>query len=246
MKISRLLAMLLAFTLILCATLVTVGCTPDVAVICTSHTDADGDGKCDTDGCGAAVEVKLPTDNKFNEDGELYLFKDGAPTFKFVVGQDASNLISDIMELNDAIAELTKDNVAPKVENYSSDEIAVEILIGTVTTRGEQYVVDKYTYGSSGYVVKQIGTKIIVNGGSNAAVKKAISHLKTSVFKIKKTNDPYGTFVMTNDSVYDVKQSNYSLTDIKIADQSIRNYVITYPAYDPYAKANAGTIQSLR
>ena len=103
--------------------------------------------------------------------------------------------------------------------------------------------VNKYDYGNTGYVVKQVGTKIIVTGGSDAAITNAIKHLKETVFGIKKNNDPFVDFTMAADKAYEVKQSNYSLKEIKIDGSSIRDYVITHDGSEE-ALNNAKNLQT--
>ena len=243
---KKLLTVLLSLMLVVGTVLAFVSCGGQTT--CTAHVDNNGDGICDTEGCGAAVEVKPDANSDaFNENGELILFKDGAPTFQFVLGSDAvSEQMEAITELAKTLEGLSvKGSKINTVTQNEGDAKTVEILIGTVTNRGNEYNVNKYDYGNTGYVVKQIGTKIIVTGGSDKAISNAVSHLKTKVFGIKKNNENFGDFVMTADKAYDVKQSNYSLKEITVANNSIRDYVIAYPASDTASKSNAEELQTL-
>ena len=211
---------------------------------CTEHTDNNGDGICDNEGCGTVVPP-APSADVFNENGELYLFKDGVPTFRFVMGKDTiKNFSAKIKDLSETLSLYTKDNLMPEIVNYTAEPTDVEILIGTFDNRGDEYKINGYDYGMTGYIVKQIGTKIVVHGGSDDALENAISYLKSTVFEIKKSNENFTDFVMASDKSYDVKQSNYSLKDITVAGNSIRDYVITYVKGDKIANEAAKTFQA--
>ena len=246
MKATKILMILLSLMLIFGTVLTFVSCGGgETTAECTEHNDGNGDGICDTEGCGASVEVP-PSLDAFNENGELYLFKNGAPTFRFVLGSDTLlKQKSNVEDLADILVALC--NEGSKIEVLAQGEgeaQEVEILIGTVTNRGDEYNVNKYDYGNTGYTVKQIGTKIVVTGGSDAAIANAVNYLKNTVFGIKKNNEKFGDFVMSADKKYDTKQSNYSLKEITIAGNSIRDYVLTYPTGDTVAMSNAEKLQA--
>ena len=245
MKTTRILSLLLSLMLILGTVLTFVSCGETIPEACTEHKDGNGDGICDTEGCGATVEAPETSADAFNENGELYLFKNGTPTFQFVLGQDAiSKHMGTVEELITVLNKLTDGTEIGCVAQTEGETKAVEILVGTVTNRGEQYNINKYDYGNTGYVVKQIGTKLVVTGGSDTAVASALNYLKNTVFGIKKSNDKFGDFVMAADKAYDKPQDNYSLKDITVAGTSIRDYVIAYSTTDKPAEANAKHLQT--
>ena len=247
MKTTRILSLLLALMLILGMALTFVSCGGSTATECTEHKDGNGDGICDTEGCGKAVEktTDIPADT-FNENGELYLFKGGVPTFRFVVGADSlAKHLGTVEELAGVLNGLCVDGTEIAcLAQGDGEPCAVEILVGTVTNRGDEYNINKYDYGNTGYVVKQIGTKLVVTGGSDTAVASALNYLKNTVFGIKKNNDKFGDFVMAADKTYDKPQDNYSLKEITIAGNSIKDYVISYPSGDTTAKENAEALQT--
>ena len=176
----------------------------------------------------------------FTEDGELILFNDGVPTFKFVVGSDASGVKSTIDEIAATLTGLSAEGCTVRSENYQSEVEPVEILIGTVNSRGDEYKYNKYELGMNGYIVKQVGTKIVVNGGSEAALANAVIYLKEKVFGIKKANDPMDFFFMEADLNKVEKQTGYNVSDITVNGVSLKNYVISYTKANTAAK-NAAT-----
>ena len=237
---------LLSLMLIFCTVLTFVSCGGgETPTECTEHKDENGDGICDTEGCGKAVETKpTPSADVFNENGELYLFKSGVPTFQFVIGSDAlAKQKANVDDLAETLSDLCVNGTEIKVVAQGEETQEVEIIIGTVTNRGDEYKINKYDYGTTGYTVKQIGTKIVVTGGSDNAMTSAINHLKNNVFGIKKNNDDFTDFVMSAEKAYDVKRNNYTLKEITVANNSIKDYVITYPKNDSSAETNAENFQ---
>lgn len=242
---KRIIALLLSLMLTVGITLALASCgeTPETPTACTEHTDNDGDGICDTEGCGATVEAKPAASGQFNESGELYLFKNGTPTFHFIMGSDAMSQnrgeIEELANLLTSVGDGTKIEFRPQ----SSEAQDVEILVGTVTTRGDEYKFDKYTLGAKGYMVKQVGTKIIALGGSSAATATAVSYLKETVFGIKKTTDKITDLVMAADANCEKPQTGYKITSVTVDSTPLSEFTITYPSGDKTAQGLATKLQ---
>ena len=247
MQFKKLTLFIISCLLLGCLALSFVGCgAGTLPPECTEHKDENGDGVCDTEGCGATVEPTVTppaSTDAFNENGELYLFKAGAPTFKFVIGSDMTTKTAQVKDLAETIAKYTKDNVEPVVETADGEVAAVEILVGTVNNRGDEYKINKYDYGMDGYAIKQIGTKIVITVGSEKSLTTAIKYFKETVLGIKKNSPQFENFAMPKDKNYEMIQSNYSLKDITIDGVSIKSdYVISYS--DSHAKSAADTLQT--
>ena len=132
---------------------------------CTSHTDANKDGKCDS--CGAAVS-SAPTEDK------VELVKDGSAQFQVVMDTETS--VKNIGIVKSAVDKINLRLSGAQAEMFSeaqSTEQVYEILVGSVASRGDAYVFDKHDYGSKGYIVKIIGSKICVVAGSDDALEDA-------------------------------------------------------------------------
>ena len=147
MKTTKILMIILSFMLIFGTVLTFVSCGGTTE--CTEHKDENGDGICDTEGCGKPVEAKPDVNaDAFNENGELYLFKDGKPTFQFVLGTDAASkhmsTVEELAEALDKINKLEAENEKIKAVDQDDPAQVVEILVGTVTNRGDQYNINKY------------------------------------------------------------------------------------------------------
>lgn len=218
----------------------TPGCGAAVTPACTDHVDADGDGICDTEGCDETVAPEEP--EYFNDKGELILYKNGVPTFTFVTGSDIGSNYAAVDDLATILNRLNSTQIT--VGDYRTDAVEVEILIGTVNTRGDEYKFNKYTLGVEGYAVIQVGTKLIVQGGSTKGLATAIAYLKTELFGIKKSNEPFTDFAADSSKTVTAPQTGYPLTDVTVAGNSIRDgYVITYPDMDTTASRAASDLQ---
>ena len=214
----------------------TEGCNETVTPtppVCTDHTDSDGDGICDTDGCTEPVapeegggEEGGEEESYFNEDGELILYKDGKPTFQFILGTSLFSSSGSIGGLKDKLDKLSAEAVVSGTT--STEAQPVEILFGVVTNRGDEYAIDIHSLGLNGYIVKQIGTKIVVIGGSADSMKAAVEHLEKNVFGIKKANDPFTDFVMESSLNVTYIQDDYKVTAVNVGTEPIESYTLTY------------------
>ncbi|MBR2969207.1 MAG: extracellular solute-binding protein, partial [Clostridia bacterium] len=145
-----------------------------------------------------------PTKRYFNENGELYLFKDGVPTFNFVIANNAIiNHLASIEDIADTLESISGADIDVKLPGEEAQD--VEILIGSVTNRGDEYIIDTTNFGNDDFAVKQIGTKIAVVAATKTALEKAINYLSKEVFGIQKYNPPIDTLVMSADKNHDVK-----------------------------------------
>ena len=123
--------------------------------VCDSCTDSDGDRLCDV--CGSDMP---------NLQDDLPLFVDGEPTFNIVMADDASpEMKTAVRSFQNVLSRKLGVSVTVALESKST-EADVEVLVGNVRSRGTEYTVEEHTLGSEGYVIKLIGTKVVINGGS--------------------------------------------------------------------------------
>jgi hypothetical protein len=154
-----------------------------------AHKDSDGDGLCDV--CGEDVgSSPAPLDG-------LKLIEDGFCNFHFVV---ASGLGSDIHIQLDSIVKGLK-TIGLYTDVYTdtkSNEIECEVLIGNVQSRGEEYFYDVHTLGKEGYVIKRIGTKVIVNADALDSLSFAVEAFTKKVlgFEEGKTSELKADYVI--------------------------------------------------
>ena len=255
---KRLISVLFSLVLAMALCFALAACGGETA--CTEHIDADSNGKCDT--CGADVEVNVPpctehtdanSDGKCDtcgtavepvSDGTLELVKDSVPTFQIVIGDVASSHRSSILAFVAKVNERVGDTKVSVADENSGEAQPVEILIGSVSNRGEQYAIDKYSLGYDGYIVEVIGTKLVVLGGSDFALTKAITELEKEVFGIKGSRvKPIENLTVTES--IDERVTDFTVDSVTIAGNDMMNYVIAANAADTYAYNAAVAVQEI-
>ena len=203
---------------------------------CETHKDDDGDGKCDV--CGETVEKDDPTPA-----GGLALIKDGKAQFKVVVG---SNLTGSSLRLVDTMIKDLKD-LGIEVEKVSDTESTVsevEVLIGDVTSRGDQYKYDRYSLGEKGYVCKVVGTKVIIHGGSDLKLDSAIEHFTKNILGLKDGTQSLTNVTMTNEMNVEEIQDDYRITSISVGGVDLKGYNIAAETTNTMVSSFAKTLQS--
>ena len=115
----------------------------------------------------------------------LPLFIEGEPTFNIIMANDlSSNALSAIKSVQYKLK--TDFNIDVVLESESYAETETEILIGNVKSRGEKYSLDGHTLGNEGYAVRLVGTKVLINAGSDEKLTYAINEFAKDVIGIKK------------------------------------------------------------
>lgn len=209
-NLKRLLIILLALIVTLCF----FACKEDAPC---EHVDENRDGICDE--CEETVEIEPSGD-------ELLLIEEGEFQFQFVLGSDISvNVRKAVNDLAKMLSE-SFDIEVGVVNDESGNEIDCEVLLGTVTSRGEDYEYNKYTLGEEGYTVTVIDTKVIVAGGSGASLKTAYDYFVEDILGITEETEEIGTVVFNPDDYLLEIQDNYKITSVKIGQNDIAGYTI--------------------
>ena len=142
------------------------------------HVDENGDGACEA--CG---EV-------FTERTSVGLVENGVATFNIVYGSGIGIPVSNqLKELQKNLEKIDLDiDVNP---DKAGNEIECEVLVGNVTSRGDEYLYDVHTLGKEGYIIKRIGTKVIINAGSTELLEVAVERFTEKIlgFKAGKTKE---------------------------------------------------------
>ena len=208
-----------------------------------SHADNDGDGKCDD--CGKTIESAPENpDNPDDPDTPpaddpqptpLELIKDGKANFKIVY---ESALGGDFRKQIDGfVNNMKKEGITIVAEADNASEVtSCEILIGQVKNRGELYEYDMYSLGSEGYIIKYVGEKVLVVGGSSEALKEAIDVFIEDYIGYKK-GKTIENLTVTPDNNIHKEQDEYRITSITVAGKDIHNLKIAYSGSDVYKEA---------
>jgi hypothetical protein len=195
---------------------------------CTEHTDADGDLCCDA--CGE----KMP-------ETDLYLVKNGIATFNIVYSEGLGAVPSQLKKLMNDLEKI--DLYIDVFKDGDAKEIDCEVLVGNITSRGEQYVYDSHSLGKEGYIIKRIGNKIIISAGSNDALSLAFEKFTKDIlgFTEGKTKELKEVTVSNSDTVLK-KQNNY-LVDLTLLGKAPTGYTIACDVNDFDYFAEAQIIQ---
>lgn len=208
---------------------------------CTNHTDANGDGKCDT--CGAAIEDDTPCtehtdangDGKCDicgetmatvENGDLELIKNGEALFQLVVASDANAALR--RKLDGFVSDMAKLGITVSLVESDGAEQECEVLVGTVTTRGEKYAYDRYSLGEKGYCIKAIDKKVIVSAGSDSKLVEAFEKFTEDFIGLtsKTKADDIQNVAVKGDDWVEKPQTSYRISSINVAGTDLRGYTI--------------------
>ena len=181
---------------------------------CMDHVDDDEDGVCDN--CDEDMES--------SGDG-LALIEDGELLFQIVLGSDIGSAKMVVDDFADILEELGIE-VSIVTDGKGSDEADVEVLFGTVESRGDEYKYDRYSLGADGYAITAIDNKIIVTGGSETTLSDAFTKFAEDILGIDDKTDELSDVTFTeNDSIIEI-QDNYRITGITIDGNDLKGYEI--------------------
>ena len=203
-------------------------------VPCNSHTDSNFDSVCDV--CGVAIA---------SGNGEVLLVENGIPKFQLVKANvTTADTISAINKLIEKLNERLSEDVK-LVDDKAETTADVEILLGNISSRGSEYIIDYHYLGYNGYTVRAVGNKIIVLGGSNDALIDAIKHLEQNVFNIKKSVKPIENLTMTEEMSIEEIQDDYVTTSVTIDGVDIKNFKFAVDKSDSNFRKAALNAQDL-
>ena len=183
------------------------------------HVDEDEDGICDD--CEEEIGEKPSGD-------ALTLIADGEVFFSVVLGADIDK---DTKMYIDEVASRFEELEAPidVLEDKKGNEKAdIEVLIGTVTSRGKDYEYKKTSLGAKGWAITAIDEKIIISGGSDKVLLETVTKFFEEYLGVDKRAKELDDFDFTSDKDKVEAQSDYRVTGITLGGESIKDgYVIT-------------------
>ncbi|MBR2650130.1 MAG: hypothetical protein IKD45_00550 [Clostridia bacterium] len=111
------------------------------------------------------------------EDKKIELIRDGTAAFRFVttaqIGASAVRTIDRLTSRLRSLGVTVEDRVS---DSSAADDGVCEIIVGSAARgRGEECSVDIYDLGIEGYVIKAVGNKIVIAGGTSDMTANALS-----------------------------------------------------------------------
>ena len=172
--------------------------------------------------CGETVDPPTTVE-------DIQLFKNGVSEYVIICSDDASEeVVAEINKLNAAIASKTGKSLELKddliSEEYGIKESPYEIVVGDCNRSVVAEV--KASLRADDYIIKVIGTKIVVLGGSDESTVTAVATFKR---KCIQSNETEG-LVIAGDFVFpeDKDKIEYTVNDLKLNGNKITDYTIIY------------------
>ena len=184
-------------------------------------TDKGNEGEGDGDG---EPEHVIPE----HGENELVLIENGEFKYRFVFSSDAgpsaiSKMDSLVKKLRGMGIEIADPVKASETDNISE----YEILIGPgITTRGAEYTVNEKEYGEKGYVIKAVGNKILIAGGSKNMTSTAFETFTKNILGVNDKTDEMDSLVtMAKDTLIE-KFTEYMIKGITVGGADLSEFVI--------------------
>lgn len=219
---------ILSFVFVLTFSFLLVACSKDC-----KHVDINGDGICDN--CSHEILSNVAQD--------VSLVSDGVANFQFVVADFVSSDVR--VKLDQLIEHLSKLNIeVESVDDVKNNTQACEVLIGSVQSRGARYYYDSFKLGENGSAIKIIDQKIIIVGGSDEMLAKTFDRFVDNFMKINDKTTDIQTLTINANQCFENIQKAFTISNIKIASNNIKDYVISVPNYNPTIQECAKNFQS--
>jgi hypothetical protein len=185
---------------------------------CSVHTDTDADGYCDK--CGKRNEGYKSL---------LYLIESGEAQFQFVIGAEVDGLTRDrLKELRDNCYEDTGVEFNIVDENDKDEITEKEILVGFVSTRGEEYEYVPTSLGKEGFAIMPVGEKIIISSGDEGKLYTIVEKFFTDYigYTDSSSQGSLDNVSVSEDKWREKIQDGYRISSVSIDGEKINGYVI--------------------
>ena len=189
-----------------------------------------GDGRCENGCVDKNLDNVCDVCNKEMPAAvieDLALVAGGKANFQIVIAKNASSDIR--MAIDKSIVKPMKTNsgitVNPVTEGSNADTPQeIEILVGDVANRGDEYLFPRSVFGSEGYTVRIVGKKVVINAGSDKVLKSTIESFAKNV--LRATSKSVTNVTMTKDDMKTEVISDYDITALKLNGSDMKGYVI--------------------
>ena len=183
---------------------------------------------------------------------DLELITDGVANFRFVLGDKIPADIRTAIDFE--ILPALEDQgieVESAQQGTSGDKVQdVEVLIGNVTNRGEDYIFDPYDLGKEGYMIKIVGTKVVIQAGSDTVLRDALMEFAEDILKIDGDSNNITMLAglksdkenKGNEVLY---VPEYDVTSLSVGSTDMKGYTIAADSKNSYHRTVAANIQDV-
>ena len=157
----------------------------------------------------------------------LVLIQNGKANFRFVFSTDAGpSAINKIDTLVKKLRSLGVEIDDPVRANETDSISDCEILVGAgITTRGEECNVNEKDYGEKGYVIKTVGNRIVIAGGTKNMTATAFDTFVKSYLKVTDKTKEIGDINIT-ETINVEKFTEYMIKGITVGGADLSEFVI--------------------
>lgn len=174
---------------------------------------------------------------------DVILIEDGTPKFNIVFGKTTDSDTRNAIR-QQIVSKLEKvDIVVNAVPDGGENDVPqdVEVLVGDVTSRGDKYVFDGHQFGKEGYMIKIVGTKVVIQAGSDEQLLKAVEEFAEDILKIG-TDDVFYAKMTKDDVVFKI-QDDYNIKTLSVNGNNMKDYKIATDTSNIFFKNAALMIQ---
>ncbi len=160
---------------------------------------------------------------------DITLVKNGKAQFNVVYSSaDGASIRRAATSFVEALREVGVDVNDPISDKDKTEVTDCEILVGTsIQNRPEECVVLSDSLGENGYVIKAVGTRVVIAGGTNDGTKSALDKFRTENLGITEDTKSL-TNVSVSGTLLDEFITNFKVVKFNINGNPIENFVIAY------------------
>ncbi len=176
--------------------------------------------------------------------GHVAFVKNGKTEFKFITHSDIGS--ANVKAIEALMDRLSKFGIATeRINERDSSVTEYEVLIGGISSRGEDYLIPTYTLGLKGYSVRLIGNKIVITAGSKEALGEAILAFETEFLGITEDTKRLKTLYIAPETKVEKIQDDYPVEAITLLGEDMRGYSIEADMSNEHEAELAEEVQML-
>ncbi len=157
----------------------------------------------------------------------LNLISGGTMNYKFVYTNESGTSVR--RAVTNLVGELTRLGVSGCEAIGDGDSTMVgekEIIVGTGVRNRDDCVIDAAELGEMGYVIKAVGNRIVIAGGTADTTKRALDIFKEKYLGIKEDTAALSDAAVAGD-LNESFNSSYNILSVTIDGTPIQDFVIT-------------------
>ena len=164
----------------------------------------------------------------------LSLISNGEVNFRIVIGEGVNSAtLSTINSLKRKLQNIGTTLVTINEASYTESDVAyVDVFVQPSNASGLTY--DSSVLGDTGYVIKAIGNKVLVESGSASQLQTLFSTFVSNVLKIDSDTTTLTSVFLPLDYIILKTPSPYNITSITIGGGDIAGYTIAVDSNDEY------------